>query len=67
MYAITVGLIRNLKTGIIIPQFYVFYDSEFETVNSNNKTLLKSGYNFTTFNYFRLEYDYEDYIHELDQ
>jgi len=32
----TVGLIRNLRTGSITPQFHCVYDSEFETVASGN-------------------------------
>jgi len=34
-HASTVGLILNLRSGSIIPQFHVVYDSEFETVTSS--------------------------------
>jgi hypothetical protein len=38
VHSSTVGLIRNLRTGLITPQFHCVYDSEFETVLSNNET-----------------------------
>ena len=31
-YASSIGLIKNLKTGFISPQFHVIYDHKFETV-----------------------------------
>jgi len=37
-HASTVGLIRNLRTGSITPQFHCVYDSEFETVGSSDGT-----------------------------
>ena len=35
-HASTVGLIRNIRTGYISPQFHVVYDEEFTTVASDN-------------------------------
>ena len=34
VHAITVGLVKNLSTGRIIPQFHLVYDDHFETVHS---------------------------------
>jgi hypothetical protein len=36
VHASTVGLIRNLRTGSITPQFHVVYDSEFETTYASD-------------------------------
>ena len=33
LHASTVGIIRNLTTGFISPQFHVIYDTKFETVS----------------------------------
>jgi hypothetical protein len=35
MHASTVGLVRNLQTGSITPQFHMVYDAFFETVHSD--------------------------------
>ena len=35
-HASSIGLIRNLKTGSISPQFHVVYDNWFETVTSGD-------------------------------
>ena len=37
LHASTVGLIRNLRTNNISPQFHVVYDTHFETVHSDQK------------------------------
>ena len=33
LHASTIGIIRNLTTGFISPQFHVIHDTEFETVS----------------------------------
>ena len=35
LHSSTVGLVRNLRTGNISPQFHVVYDDFFETVHSS--------------------------------
>ena len=35
-HASTVGLIRNLRTGTITPQFHCIYDGEYETVHASD-------------------------------
>jgi len=35
-HATTIGLIRNIRTGYISPQFHVVYDEDFTTVTSDN-------------------------------
>ena len=37
MHASTVGLMRNLQTGSITPQFHVIYDDFFETIHSSTE------------------------------
>ena len=36
LHSITVGLVRNLQTGNIIPQFNFVFDDYFETVNAGD-------------------------------
>lgn len=36
LHAESVGLVRNLKTGYISPQYHIVYDSNFETVYSSD-------------------------------
>ena len=38
VHSSTVGLIRNLRTGSITPQFHCVYDSEFETTLASDET-----------------------------
>ena len=35
LHASTVGVVRNLKTGRLSPQFHVVYDDKFETVSTD--------------------------------
>ena len=37
VHAESVGLVRNLKTGYISPQYHIVYDDWFETVYSSNE------------------------------
>ena len=67
LHAITVGLIYSLNTGIISTEFHVVYDSYFEMVNSNNENPPEIWTELITLNYFRLKYNDEDYILELDR
>ena len=65
--AITVRLIYSLNTGIIRTEFHVVYDSYFDMVNSNNEKPPEIWTELITLNYFRLKYNDEDYILELDR
>ena len=67
LHAHIVGLIHNLKTVRIGPQFNVVYDSNFETVNGNNETPPEIWTELIALNSFRSDYENEDYIPELDQ
>jgi hypothetical protein len=64
LHASTVGLVRNLQTGNISPQFHVVYDDYFETVHATDTepAVWKELVSFQT---FRSEYDDEDYVPEL--
>jgi hypothetical protein len=47
-HASTVGLIHNLHTGTITPQFHCVYDSEFETVGSSDGTAPSNWYDLVS-------------------
>ena len=63
----TVVFICNLKTGRIIPKYHVVYDSNLETMYSNNENPSEIWTELIIFRYFISDYDTEDYIPELYQ
>ena len=67
LHASTVGLIKNLKTGRLSPQFHVVYDSNFETVNSNSEDPPDIWTELITFSSFGSDYDDEYYVPKLDR
>lgn len=67
LHAITIGLTNNLKTGRLIPQFHVVYDSNFKTVNSNSEDHPDIWKELITFSLFISDYDDEDYVLDIDR
>ena len=68
LHASTVSLVRNLKTGIISPQFHVVYDDYFETVHTSPDKEPKMWPELIVFQSFRsdIEEDNEHYNYELE-
>jgi hypothetical protein len=65
MHASTVGLVRNLQTGSITPQFHVVYDDFFETVHSEEDQEPKEWVELLQFSRFKSDYDEEGDVPEL--
>ena len=65
MHASTVGLVRNLQTGAITPQFHMVFDDFFETVHSDENEAPSEWPNLIEFSRFQSDYDSEDYVPEL--
>ena len=66
MHASTVGLVRNLQTGAITPQFHMVYDDFFETVHSDEGQEPSEWPDLLAFSRFQSDFDSEDYLPELD-
>ena len=66
-HASTVGLVRNLQTGRIIPQFHVIYDDDFETVRSDEESQPLIWEELLTFNTFKSDYSAEINIPQLEK
>jgi hypothetical protein len=62
LHASTVGLVRNLRTNHISPQFHVVYDDLFETVHARASEVPASWPDLFTFNRFRSDFDDEDFV-----
>lgn len=56
----TVGLIRNIKTGRVSPQFHVIYDDLFETAHSSEETQPLLWHDLEPFNSFKSDLDEEE-------
>jgi hypothetical protein len=65
LHASTVGLIRNLRTNHISPQFHVIYDGMFETVHSGEEVQRASWPDLIIFNRFKSDYNDNDFVPEL--
>jgi hypothetical protein len=65
LHASTVGLVRNLRTGNISPQFHVVYDEFFETVHATQEQEPDVWPQLIAFQRYKSEYDDEDYVPEL--
>lgn len=65
LHASHVGLIRNLRTNNISPQFHVVYDDFFATVHADEAEAPPEWEELLTFNRSRSEYDDEDYVPDL--
>jgi hypothetical protein len=65
LHASTVGLIRNLRTNHISPQFHVVYDDLFETVHASALEAPASWPDLFTFSRFKSDFDDEDFVPTL--
>jgi hypothetical protein len=65
MHASTVGLVRNLQTGTITPQFHLVFDNYYETVHSREDQEPARWGEMLQFNRFQAGYDEADYVPEL--
>ena len=65
MHASTVGLVRNLQTGSITPQFHVVYNDFFETVHAEESEAPKEWGELLEFSRFKSVYDEEAEVPEL--
>jgi Reverse transcriptase (RNA-dependent DNA polymerase) len=65
MHASTVGLIRNLQTGTITPQYHLVYDDYFETVHSREDQEPENWGELLRFGRFQTEFDEDDGVPEL--
>jgi hypothetical protein len=65
LHASTVGLIRNLNTHHISPQFHCVYDNGFDTVHSIEGEPPAEWPDMFVFNRFRSDYDDSDFVPEL--
>jgi hypothetical protein len=65
LHASTVGLIRNLCTNHISPQFHVLYDDLFETVHASASKAPASWSDLFTFIRFKSDYGDADFVPTL--
>jgi hypothetical protein len=65
LHASTVGLIRNLRTNHISPQFHVVYDDLFDTVHASAETSPASWPDLFTFSRYKSDFDDEDFVPSL--
>jgi hypothetical protein len=66
LHASTVGLIRNLGTNRISPQFHCVYDNGFGTVHSAEGEPPTEWPDMLIFDRFRSDYDDSDFVPELN-
>lgn len=64
-HASTVGLVRNLDTGRIGPQYHLVYDDFFETVHSDEAAPPPEWEDLVIYNRYQTPFDDPDYIPEL--
>ena len=57
LYASMVGLIHNLRTSPISPQFHVVSDDLFEMVHASSSEVSASGPDLFVFNHFQSKRD----------
>jgi hypothetical protein len=65
LHASTVGLVRNLRTNHISPQFHVVYDDLFETVHASSSEAPASWPDLFVLSRFRSDFDDEDFVPSL--
>ena len=61
LHASTVGLVLNLRTRKISPQYHLVYDSNFETVHSDPDNAPESWPELVTLNRFKADYDDKEF------
>jgi hypothetical protein len=65
LHASTVGLIRNLRTNHISPQFHMVYDDFFQTVHATALEAPASWADLFTLSWFKSDYDDKDFVPTL--
>jgi hypothetical protein len=65
LHASTVGLVRNLQTGNISPQFHLLFDDHIGTFHLDEGQEPTLWVELITFQTLRSDYDDEDYVPEL--
>ena len=65
LHASTVGLVHDLHTNHISPQFHVIYDDLFETVHSSPSTVPASWPDLVILHRFKSDFDDEDFVPDL--
>jgi hypothetical protein len=65
LHASTVGLVRNLQSGSITPQFHLVYDDYFETVHSREDQEPENWGELLRFGRFQSGYDENDDVPDL--
>ena len=65
LHASTVGLVRNLQTGTITPQFHLVFDDYFETVHSHADQEPEVWGELLHLNRFQAELDEDDNVPQL--
>jgi hypothetical protein len=66
LHSTTVGLVRNLQTGTITPQYHLVYDDFFETVFADDDEAPEEWDQLLVFSRFQTEFDDPDYVPQLD-
>ena len=61
LHASTVGLVRNLRTGNISPQFHLVYDDWFETVHATAAEEPKQWKDLVQFQRFQNDYEEDEF------
>ena len=67
LHSSTVGLICNLQTGNISPQFHLIYDDWFETVHATAAQEPEVWQELIKFSRFANDFDDEQYVPELSK
>ena len=65
-HASTVGIVKNLRTGRLSPQYHLVFDDFFETVHSHYMTPPPVWEEILHFNYFANDFDDPSYTSQLD-
>ena len=66
LHSTTVGLVRNLQTGTITPQYHLVYDDFFETAFADDDEAPEEWDQLLVFSRFQTEFDDPDYVPQLD-
>ena len=66
LHSTTVGLIRNLQTGTITPQFHLVFDDFFETIFADDTEAAEEWDNLLVFSRFQSDFDDPDHVPQLD-
>ena len=67
LHASTVGLVRNIRTHRLSPQFHCVHDDLFETIHCSGAEPPDNWDELVVMQTFRADLDSEDYIPDLDE